>query len=651
MLKVMRDSFQHLKWILVLVIAVFILGFVLIDTGLQGGAPTEAGYAAKVNGETVPISEFNRSLFFANQQYQSMYGQQMTPEMLASMGIPRRVMDSLIDETLLLQEARELGLAATDEEIRKEILEIPVLNPGGKFVGTELYQTYVRDRLGYPSAAAFERVLARGITLRKMENALQSAVVVTPQQAEEEFRRRNENVKIRYALYPAERALTTVSVTPAEVEAYYRANSSRYAHPQQKNVKYLLADLARIRAEINLTDAQLRERYQQNREQYRTGEAVQASHILIKTEENATPQQIEQARTKANALLQQIRGGADFATLARQNSGDPSSAANGGDLGFFESGQMVPEFEQTAFAQNVGEVSEPVKTQYGFHIIKTTAKRPSGYRSFEEVRSEIQPAMIDETAKAQARDRINRVLTQLRANQPKSEADLRALANEYVSFNDAGWFGKNDAIEGLGRMPQLNAWAFGAETGALGEVMETQRGFLVPYLVGSREAGISPLAEIRERVENDARLAKAREVAKGEIQKAMSGGADLTTVASNLGVTAVEATVSREGFVTGLTGALKPLVNQAFQSKVGQRGGPVVVDQGALAFEVTEKTEYDPAQFTAQKEFLIDQLRRRASSALRVSLLAKLRKDADVTVNSSLLGSDAAAQQNPQPAV
>lgn len=651
MLKVMRDSFQHLKWILVLVIAVFILGFVLIDTGLQGGAPTEAGYAAKVNGETVPISEFNRSLFFANQQYQSMYGQQMTPEMLASMGIPRRVMDSLIDETLLLQEARELGLAATDEEIRKEILEIPVLNPGGKFVGTELYQTYVRDRLGYPSAAAFERVLARGITLRKMENALQSAVVVTPQQAEEEFRRRNENVKIRYALYPAERALTTVSVTPAEVEAYYRANSSRYAHPQQKNVKYLLADLARIRAEINLTDAQLRERYQQNREQYRTGEAVQASHILIKTEENATPQQIEQARTKANALLQQIRGGADFATLARQNSGDPSSAANGGDLGFFESGQMVPEFEQTAFAQNVGEVSEPVKTQYGFHIIKTTAKRPSGHRSFEEVRSEIQPAMIDETAKAQARDRINRVLTQLRANQPKSEADLRALANEYVSFNDAGWFGKNDAIEGLGRMPQLNAWAFGAETGALGEVMETQRGFLVPYLVGSREAGISPLAEIRERVENDARLAKAREVAKGEIQKAMSGGADLTTVASNLGVTAVEATVSREGFVTGLTGALKPLVNQAFQSKVGQRGGPVVVDQGALAFEVTEKTEYDPAQFTAQKEFLIDQLRRRASSALRVSLLAKLRKDADVTVNSSLLGSDAAAQQNPQPAV
>lgn len=651
MLKVMRDSFQHLKWILVLVIAVFILGFVLIDTGLQGGAPTEAGYAAKVNGETVPISEFNRSLFFANQQYQSMYGQQMTPEMLASMGIPRRVMDSLIDETLLLQEARELGLAATDEEIRKEILEIPVLNPGGKFVGTELYQTYVRDRLGYPSAAAFERVLARGITLRKMENALQSAVVVTPQQAEEEFRRRNENVKIRYALYPAERALTTVSVTPAEVEAYYRANSSRYAHPQQKNVKYLLADLARIRAEINLTDAQLRERYQQNREQYRTGEAVQASHILIKTEENATPQQIEQARTKANALLQQIRGGADFATLARQNSGDPSSAANGGDLGFFESGQMVPEFEQTAFAQNVGEVSEPVKTQYGFHIIKTTAKRPSGYRSFEEVRSEIQPAMIDETAKAQARDRINRVLTQLRANQPKSEADLRALANEYVNFNDAGWFGKNDAIEGLGRMPQLNAWAFGAETGALGEVMETQRGFLVPYLVGSREAGISPLAEIRERVENDARLAKAREVAKGEIQKAMSGGADLTTVASNLGVTAVEATVSREGFVTGLTGALKPLVNQAFQSKVGQRGGPVVVDQGALAFEVTEKTEYDPAQFTAQKEFLIDQLRRRASSALRVSLLAKLRKDADVTVNSSLLGSDAAAQQNPQPAV
>lgn len=648
MLKVMRDSFQHLKWILVLVIAVFILGFVLIDTGLQGSSPADASYAAKVNGETVPISEFNRSLYFANQQYQSMYGQQMTAEMLASMGIPRRVMDSLIDETLLLQEARELGLAATDEEIRKEILEIPVLNPGGKFVGTELYKTYVRDRLGYPSAAAFERVLARGITLRKMENALLSSVVITPQQAEEEFRRRNENVKIRYALFPAERALTTVTVTPAEVENYYRSNSARYSHPRQRNVKYLLADLARIRAEVNLTDAQLRERYQQNREQYRTGESVQASHILIKTEENATPQQVEEARAKASSILQQIRGGADFAALARQHSGDPSSAANGGDLGFFESGQMVPEFEQAAFAQNAGEVSEPVKTQYGFHIIKTTAKRPSGYRPFEQVRDELQPAMIDETAKAQARDRINRVLTQLRQAQPKSEADLRAVANEYVTFNDAGWFAKADAIEGLGRMPQLNAWAFDAEAGALGEVMETQRGFIVPYLVGSREAGISPLAEIRDRVENDAKLAKAREVAKSQIQQAMSSGGDLASVASNLGVTTVDATVNREGFVTGLTGSLKPLVEQAFKSKVGQRGGPVVVDQGALAFEVTEKTEYDPKLFEAQKEFLLDQLRRRASSALRVSLLAKLREDADVKVNAALLGGEAAAQPSPQ---
>lgn len=644
MLKVMRDSFQHLKWILVLVILVFIVGFVLIDSGLgtSGTGDATTAYAARVNGESIAVNEYNRALYFATQQYREMYQQTLTPEMLQQLGLQRRVMDGLIDETLLVQEARELGIEATKEEVRKKILEIPVLNPGGKFVGAELYERFVRDNLGFASAAAFEANLARDITLQKMESALLSSVVITPKAAEDEFRKRNESVQIKYVLLPAERLLPSVTVTPAEVEQHHRDNSGRYGHPAQRHVKYLLADVVRLRSQLKLDEAQLRQRYDTNKEQYRTGEAVRASHILIKTEEGATPEQIETARKRATELVTRLRAGADFAALARENSGDPSSAPNGGDLGFFEKGQMVGEFEQAAFSQEVNVVGDPVKTQYGFHILKVLAKRPSGLRPFEEVRAQLETATIDELAKAQARDRMNRAAIQLRANAPKGDEDFRKLTDDVVSFNDALWFGKTEAIEGLERLPALNAWAFQAKVGDVGEVLDTPRGFILPYLVETRESGVSPLAEIRPRVENDARLVKARVLAAQQLTASMSGVSGVEAIAAKAQATPIDATVTREGMVTGLSGDVSQIVKLAFTTAPGKTAGPVVSDQGAVAFQVIDKKEFSPVEFQAQREFLIDQMRRRAASSLRISLLARLRKNADVTVNPRMI--DPAAQ-------
>ena len=638
MLKVMRDSFQHLKWILVLVILVFIVGFVLIDTGLGTGTTGEpTAVAAKVNGESIAINDYNRAFYFATQQYRQMYQQGLTPEMMQQLGLPRRVMDNLIDETLLLQEARELGLDATKEEVRKKVLEIPVLNPNGKFVGTELYERYVRDNLGFASAADFEKGIARDLTLQKMENALMSSVVITPKSAEDEFRRRNESVQIKYVLLSADRVISGANVTPAEIEQFYKANSGRYAHPAQRHVKYLLADIATVRSQAKVTDAQLRQAYETKKEEFKTGEAVRASHILIKSEEGATPAEVEGARKRANDLVAQLRAGGDFSSLAKENSGDPSSAANGGDLGFFERGQMVGEFEQAAFTQPTDVVGDPVKTQYGFHIIKVTARRPSGYRPFEEVRAQLENSTITEQAKTQARDRINRAATTLRANAPKGDEDFRKLTDDVVSFNDALWFGKADPIEGLGRVPALNAWAFDAKVGDVGQVLETPRGFIVPYMVATREPGVSSLQEIRAKVENDARFAKARDLARQQLASAMTGASTLDAVAAKVQASPMDASVSREGFVNGLTGDVSQLVKTAFTSSVGQLGGPVVSDQGAVAFQVVEKKDFNPTEFQAQKEFLIDQMRRRAASTLRVSLLARLRKNADVTVNPRLL--------------
>jgi peptidyl-prolyl cis-trans isomerase D len=262
MLKAMRNSFHHLKWVLVVVVVAFVFGFVFIDMGVGDAlfgrtAPADADFAARVNGETISRDDFARAFKNYSDFYRQMYGDQWSPEIAQQMGLPRQVMDSLVDRALLFQEAERLNLAATPEEVRKKLLSMPTFQQDGKFVGVEPYTRYVTGPLGYRTAAEFEADLARDITVTKLESALSSAIVISPKAAENEYKRMNENAKVRYVMIPAAQQAQAIQVTDAEVEQYYRANQAKYTHGEQRIVRYLLADLNKIRANINPTDENL----------------------------------------------------------------------------------------------------------------------------------------------------------------------------------------------------------------------------------------------------------------------------------------------------------------------------------------------------------------------------------------------------------
>src|SRR5438105_9861056 len=191
MLKLMRDNFQQLKWALLAVVAAFVIGFVYVDMGLGGAGRVreqDRAYAARVNGETISFREYDRALYYTEKNYEQMYRQPLSAEMIKAMGLPQQVLDSLVDQHLLLQQAERLHLNASPEEVRKKILEIPTLNPDGHFVGAELYNRYVTGSLGYQSTAEFEDELAREITVRKIDSAMANAIVVSPKAAEAEYK-------------------------------------------------------------------------------------------------------------------------------------------------------------------------------------------------------------------------------------------------------------------------------------------------------------------------------------------------------------------------------------------------------------------------------------------------------------------------------
>ena len=338
--------------------------------------------------------------------------------------------------------------------------------------------------------------------------------------------------------------------------------------------------------------------------------------------------------------MRKAKGGADFGELVSQYSDEPGAAERAGDLGFFGRKQMVPEFEAAAFSMQPGEISDLVRTNFGYHIIKVNERRDESVRPFEEARPEIEGRLAADRAKTMARESINSARTRLEALKPVTPEKMESVTGQLVTYNAGGWFGKTEPIPGLGRAPAINDWAFGqVAVGETSQAIETPRGPAVAYLVGERPAGVYPLEEIRARVENDAKIAKAREMAKQELAGMYTSLRSVDAVASTLGVAAQDASVNRANPIAGLTGWSQELVDAAMSGKQGQTVGPIVVDEGAVLFTVVEPARFDSSMFASQKESLMESLRQTEFRTLRASLIAKLRENADIAINQELLQS------------
>jgi peptidyl-prolyl cis-trans isomerase D len=641
MLKVMRDSFHHLRWVLLAVVAAFIFGFVFIDMGMGGGGfgstnDDSMAFAARVNGETITFNDYSRALKNVEEMYRQQFGQQFTPEMSQAMNLPQQVINMLVDQRLLAQEARRMNLEATPEEVRKKLLEIPIFSENGKFIGMELYNRYVTGPLGYASASEFEADLGRDIALQKMESALQNSVVVSPKAAEAEYRRANENARVRYVLLPAGDA-TAITVSQADLDAYYKQHQDEYTHGEQKKVRYILADYAKIRAEVKPTEPELRKLYEASKETYRRPAAAHVLHILVKVEPGASQEADIAARAKAQSLIQQLRGGADFAALARANSEDPSSSGNGGDMGWVNMGQTVEPFERAIFSIPLNQISDPIRsTEYGYHIVKVVERRDSTVQPFEEARPALAARAANDMAKDIARAEINRVNAVIKSNKPQNADAFADLATGRLTSNDAGWVGRSDAIGGLGQNAPLSQWLFASKDGEISEPIGTPRGIAIAYSELSRGAGVSPLAEVKEKVEQDAKLQKAREAARAQLAAAAAGTATVDEIAAKLGRPAQDTTVNRTGSVPGFNGDTSQFVDTALKANVGQLQGPVVVGDGAVAFQVVEQKRITSEELAQNRTVFADRLRQQQARQLRQVLVDKLRKGAEVEINDSI---------------
>jgi peptidyl-prolyl cis-trans isomerase D len=386
MLDRMRRHKGWLKWSLALVVLTFVV-FYIPDflTTSTGAAPSEV--LADVEGEPITVGQFTRRYNAQVAAYRNAYGGQMNDALLKQLGIDRQILQQLVDEEAMVAESRKQGISVSDVEIRERILALPGFQENGRFIGEQRYRSLLQMQNPPMTTAEFERSLRRALQIEKLRNALTGWMSVNDADVASEYRRRNEKVKLDVVIVTPDAFKNQVSVTDAEVNAYFEKSKDKYRIGERRKIKYALVNVDQVRKSITVPDADLQAFYNQNIQQYQTPAQVRASHILLKLEgkdEKQVQALAEEVAKKAKAP------GADFAALAKQYSEDDSNNSNGGDLDYFGRGRMVAEFEQAAFAMKPGEISNPVKTAFGFHIIKVVENKPDTTRPLAEVRTEIE---------------------------------------------------------------------------------------------------------------------------------------------------------------------------------------------------------------------------------------------------------------------
>jgi peptidyl-prolyl cis-trans isomerase D len=630
MLDRMRRHKGWLKWSLFVVVLAFIFLYIPSFFDKPGAAGLN-DVVASVEGRDITVARFRRVYQQQMQAYRSAYGGNVDERMLKQLGIDRRIIQQMIEEETALAEAARLHITATNEEVRERIASMPGLQENGHFIGEERYRQMLQMNNPPMRPDEFEEQVRRGITVDKLQGALTGWMTVDDKDVEAEFKRRNEKVKLAVVSFPADKFRAGLEATDAEIAAYFEQHKNDLKVPEKRKVRYALVDMQGLRDRMQISAQDIQRSYEDNQQQYSTPAQIRASHILLKTE----GKDVEAVKKQAEDLLAQVKKGADFAQLATKYSQDEVSAKKGGDLDFFPQGQMVPEFDKAAFALAPGQISDLVKSQYGFHIIKVTDKKAATTRPLDEVRPQIEDQLKWERAQAEAQRAADDVAGKL-----KLPSDLDTVAKgRGLTVAESGFFTREEPIAGLGMAPAVAERAFTLKDGEVSESIRTPQGFAFITVTGKQDAYVPKLDEVKARVRDEVLKKKAVDVAR---QKAAavdaqmkSGNFDAAAKAAGLEVKNTDL-IARGAPVADI-GASPAIDAVAFALPPGGVSDPIVTDNGAVIVKVIEKKEPTPAELASGTATLKTELLNERRNRFYASYMSKARERMNVTINNALL--------------
>lgn len=547
MLQTIRDKITG--WVASLFLGAIAVVFVFWGIDFQSGS---ASFAAKVDGERIPVETVRRAWQQRQSQLQQMLRNELPPELAKSQ--QTALLDQYIQQALLTQRANHFGYTVSDAALAKRVMEIPQFQVDGKF-SADRYNALLRS--SGTTEAQFESDMQAELLLNQLQGALTESAFTVPYELEREYALEKQQRELDYALIPASEFLASAKVTDEQIKKYYDDNSSQFLLPETVDLQYIELTRAQAESKVDVTDQALKEYYDQVKDRFQSPERRHARHILITATDGLDD---AAAQKKAQELTDKAKAGADFAQLAKENSKDTGSAQQGGDLGLAQKGMFVGPFEDALFSMKPGEIRGPVKTQFGYHVLKLENIEEGHLQSFDEARAEIEAEYRKDRAQTGFYDDSQKMADAAFA----ALTDLAPVAKSMnLQLHDIKGFTR----EGGGEL--------GADKGVIDaafseDVLERrQNSPLIPVgedkavilrVVAHKPAEPKPLADVRAAIEGQLRGQAARDAAKA---KGADAAARLQKGESweSLGVKPVgKRFVTRDDSI-----APKAVVNAAFQ--------------------------------------------------------------------------------------
>ncbi len=591
------------------------------------GEASSTDTLAKVGDLTVSTAEVRQQLAEVQQRNQ-------IPRQLESL-YARQILNQLIFQKEIEYEAKRLGITVSTQERADRIRQfLPTAFNGDTFVGMDRYAAEVQARFQM-SVPVFEELIRQGLLQDKFRRLVTDGISAGPQELQDEFRYRNEKVKLDYALVKPEDLEAKIAPDEAEIKAAYEKNKSKYQVPEKRVARFALIDLNQLRQGAQISDDELKLQYQQNIQQYQLPNRVHVEHILLMTV-GKTDAEAEEIRQKAEDVLKQAKKGAKFEDLAKKYSEDPGTKDKGGDLGWITQGQTVPEFEKTAFGLDKGKISDLVKTQYGFHIIKVLDKENAHTKPFEEVKDSIKTPLLLSKADKQASDLADQLSATIRRSNKTSLDDL--AKQFHLTVAETRPVAATDPVLELGNSQEAKEAIFRLHQGELSLPTRTDRGYVVLSVKEILPTHQGSLEEVRDKVVAELKLEKATEMARAkaeDLAKRVKAGEKFAAAAKALGLEPKTSDLfARNGSVSGAASGKQ--LSAAFQMKSGEVGAPLNLGSNWLVYRVAEKEEPNPADFEKQKKDLTEQVlqtkRNMAFEAFRTALEARLKQEGKLQI-------------------
>ncbi len=630
MLSLMRKHAQ--SWLIKLALGAIVIVFVFWGVGSYRAQ--KGNRIAIVNGEPIVLEQFRSVYDQMLQTYRRQFGGVLDDKFIQNLNLRKQALDQLIDRQLLLQEAARLNFRVTDEELLRAIQGVPAFQRHGHFHPRQ-YELVLNSNRMTPEM--YEESKRYELLVERLQSFIFGSIKVSEAEALETYKWLKDEVAIEYVVFKPS-TYTNVELTPEEIEAYFSKNGKAYEIPPKVNVQYLLLDFKGFEAEADISDEDVGIYFDLNKEDYATPKKVRARHILFQVGPDPKPEAIEEARKKALNVLEDARSGTDFGELAKKHSDDPGSRDKGGDLGFFTRDRMVKPFSDAAFSMKTGEISELIRTTFGWHIIKVEGIEEAKEPVLAEFADQIRKKIAKDEARMLAFDRAEEIYEACYG----AGNILEVAERNQLKVHETDFFSENEPIKGVKEGQEFAKTAFALGEDEIGEPLELSDGYYIFQLIARQPATIPELKSVEEKVTQNLTEQRRNDLAKKDAEEFLNdlkGGAEFQKAAASRELKA-ETTdfFERSGTIPGLE-TERNIQETAFKLSQSKPLPDNVIrgTQGYYVVQFKARQEADPKDFEQKKSEittgLLFQKRQRATG----EFVDGLRKKSEISIQDGFL--------------